>query len=470
MNVKKLHDATMKILSETGVNFLHPDARQVLKEHGIRVEGQCAYFTEEQIMKYVKMAPSTINVRAIDPQYNICLGGDVSYNGPAGGSTFIMDAEGHKRDATLDDYKKMIKLYEQNPAYMINGGQVCMPCDVESSTASLALHYISLLLTNKSMWVGSGTYEDMEAVLDLHCAAAGITKDDLQKNCYLINCVNTNTPLQFDKRMTETLFTFAKYNQPVVIAAAAMAGTTSPVTMAGTLAIVNAEVLSVIALAQMYRPGCPVIYGSQTANADMSTCAIAIGSAEAALYYKYCAKLAKFYNLPCRGGGALTDAKSLDVQAGYESMLTYYTCKDNHMNMILQSAGILESYLSASFEKMIVDFEIIDMCNRFFADFEINEETVPLELINELGPGEQYLLEEHTFEYCRFETFNPHVSVRGPRTNPAEVYKENIQKRLNSLLSSYEYPERKPEVLQAMRNVMLKAGITPEFLSVLDAR
>lgn len=140
------------------------------------------------------------------------------------------------------------------------------------------------------------------------------------------------------------------------------------------------------------------------------------------------------------------------------------------MNMILQSAGILESYLSASFEKMIVDFEIIDMCNRFFADFEINEETIPFELIHELGPGEQYLLEEHTFEYCRFETFNPHVSVRGPKTNAPEVYKENIQKRLDSLLGSYKYPERKPEVMQAMRDVMLKAGITPEFLSVLEAR
>lgn len=467
-NVKKIHEASMKILAETGMNFLHPDAQKVLKEHGVRMEGSRAFFTEEQIMTYVKKAPSVCHVHAKNEKYSASIGGSNVYNGPSAGPTFVMDAQGNKRSATLEDYVKLLKLYEENPAYCINGGQACMPCEVDPAIASLALHYVALMYTDKTIWVGSGTYQDMEAVIDLTCAAFEITKADLLKEQYVINCVNTNSPLQFDKRMTETLFTFGKYRQPVIIAAAAMAGTTAPVTMAGTLAVVNAEVIATIALSQMYSEGCPVIYGSQTANADMSTCAIAIGSPDAALYYKYCAELAKFYGLPCRGGGALTDAKSLDVQAGYESMLTYYACKENEINVVLQSAGILESYLSVSFEKLIVDFEIIDMVNRYFRDFEINEETLPLDLIEEVGPGGQYLTEDHTFECCRLETHIPNVSVRGPKTNPAEIYMENIQKRLNRMLDSYKKPVRSKEVIDAMNQVMLNAGIEKNVLESLN--
>lgn len=157
--------------------------------------------------------------------------------------------------------------------------------------------------------------------------------------------------------------------------------------------------------------------------------------------YKYCGEMARFYGVPSRGGGALTDAKSLDVQAGYESMLTYYACKDNRVNLVLQSAGILESYLSASFEKMVVDFEIIDMVERYKRDIEINEDTIPLDLIDEVGPGGQYLLEEHTLEFCRQEPFLPNVSVRGPHTNSAGVCMENIQKRLHTMLDAYRKPE-----------------------------
>ncbi len=253
-----------------------------------------------------------------------------------------------------------------------------------------------------------------------------------------------------------------------MIAAAAMAGTTSPVTMAGNLAVVNAEVIAVIALSQMFAPGTPVLYGSQSTNADMGTCAIAIGSPEGALCYRYCAKMARFYGVPSRGGGALTDAKSLDVQAGYESMLTYYACRDSGVNLVLQSAGILESYLSVSFEKMIVDFEIIDMVERYKRDFEIDEDTLPFDLIDEVGPGGQYLLEEHTFESCRREPFIPNVSVRGLHQDPAGVYMENIQRRLKDMLDAYQKPETDGAVLGKMREILAAAGMPAEVIQYLD--
>ena len=270
-NVEKIHQASVRILERTGMRFLHPDAITVLKEHGIRVEGDRAFFTEEQLMRYIKMAPDVCKVYAKNPAWNMEIGGDRVYQAPAAGPTFIMDAQGNKRDAALKDYVDMMKLYEYNPLYYMNGGMMCMPADVDAEYATLALHYVALLHSEKCLWAGTGTYDQVEAVVDLTKAFYGVGEEEMQKTPYVMNGVNTNTPLQFDKKMTETLFTFARHRLPVLIAAASMAGTTAPVTLAGNLAVTNAEVIAVIALAQMYAPGTPILYGSQSTNADMST-------------------------------------------------------------------------------------------------------------------------------------------------------------------------------------------------------
>lgn len=467
-NVRKIHQASVKILERTGMRFLHPDAVRVLKENGIRVEGDRAYFTEEQLMHYINMAPDVCRLYAKDPRYDMEIGGSRVYQAPSAGPTFIMAADGTKREAKLKDYADMTRLYEVNPVYHMNGGPMCVPEDIDPGYSTLALHYVSLLHSEKCIWAGSGTYEQVEAVLEMTRAFWGISKEEMAKRPCVLNCVNTNTSLQFDRNMTETLFAFARYRQPVVIAAAAMAGTTSPVTMAGHLAVVNAEVIAVIALSQMFAPGTPVLYGSQSTNADMGTCAIAIGSPEGALCYRYCAEMARFYGVPSRGGGSLTDAKSLDVQAGYESMLTYHTCRDSGVNLVLQSAGILESYLSVSFEKMIVDFEIIDMVERYKRDLAIDEERLAIDLIDEVGPGGQYLLEEHTFEFCRKEPFIPKVSVRGLHQDPAGAYMENIRKRLDEMLDAYQRPKIDGAVIEKMQKILSGAGVPAQVIQYLD--
>lgn len=467
-NVLKIHKGSMQILERTGMKFHHPDAIKVLKEHGIRVEGNVAYFTEEQVMKYIRLAPDTCRLYARNPEYDLEIGGNRVYNAPAAGPTAIMEADGSKRPAALEDYVNFMKLYETNPSYCVNGGIICAPHEIPAEYSTLALHYVTLCHTEKSIWTGSGSYKQMEAVFKMGCDAFGMTEEEMVEKPHMMTCINTNTPLQLDHVMTETMFTFLKYKQPVIIAAAAMAGTTSPITMAGTLAVLNAEVAATIALAQMYAPGSPVIYGSQSTNADMATCAIAIGSPEGALCYKYCAEMARFYGVPSRGGGSLTDAKSINVQAGYESMLTYYACKNSGVNLILQSAGIMESYLSASYEKMIVDFEIIRMVDRYERDFEVDEETLPLDLIEEVGPGGQYLLEDHTFEYCRKEPFIPDISVRGPHTDAAELLEKNIQNELKTMLESYKKPELSADTIEKMRDVLRNWGISKEMIAVLE--
>lgn len=461
---KKIHEATMRILETTGMRFLHPDAIAILKEHGVRVEGDVAFFTEDQIMEWVGKAPATAELYALDPAYDVTLKHGQTINAPAAGPTFILDPDGRMRDAQLDDLVKMIKLYEANPSYGINGGVPCQPKGIPTDWSTLLLHFVSLQLTKKPLWTGTGTYRQMEATIELTKLRFGIDDEELKAHPRILNIVNTNTPLQLDRNMTETMLTILKYRQPLVIASAAMAGLTSPVTIAGTIALTNAEVISAIALAQMAAPGSPVIYGSQSSGADLRSGSICIGSPEAALCYKYAGEMAHFYGIPSRAGGSLTDAKKVDAQSGYEAMMTYSACLDGDVSVAFQSAGILDSYLAASFEQMIVDFEIIDYVNRYRREFEVDADSVPEDVIDEVGHGGQYLVEDHTLDFCHIDPLTPNISVRGSQENPLEMLNQNIAKRMNQLLGSYEKPEIDQATFESMKAFLLECGVEESLL------
>lgn len=472
-NIKLIHQASMKILETTGMKFLHPDALKILQDNGVEItDGNIAHFTEKQVMEWIGKAPQAADLHAADPQYDVSIGGDRSYNAPAATTVQIKEKDGIVRQATLDDCVNIFKLYEANPSYMINGGLPIQADGIPTEWSTLLMHYLSLLSSNKSLWSCTGNYEQMEAVIDLTCARFDITREELKQKPRIMAICNTLTPLEFDINMTESLLTFGKYHQPITIAAAGMAGTTSPITLAGTIATVNAEILGTAVLAQMNAPGTPIIYGSATTTADLRSCAIAIGAPESAISAKYGAALAKFYGLPCRGGGTLTDAKKLDAQAGYEGMLVYSTARRSKMNLIYHSAGVLNSYLYFSFEKLISDFEIIDYVDRFLRDIEVNDETVPLDLIDEVGASGSYLLEDHTLEYCRTEPLTPNISVRGAvddGENEDEAFEHNIQKRMDALLDSYQKPEVDEVVIEKMRAVLRTCGIDDALIAALDA-
>jgi len=234
------------------------------------------------------------------------------------------------------------------------------------------------------------------------------------------------------------------------------------------MAMTNAEILSCIALTQMINPGTPVIYASQTTTADMRTGQIACGSPEGALCYKYTANLAKFYGLPCRGGGAVTDSKVVDTQSGYESMLTLMADFSNNMNLVIHSAGILDGYNSTSYEKVIQDFEIVRYVKRYFRDIEVNDETIPMDLIEEVGHDGEFLTKEHTFKHCRTEALAPTISNRGTVADPLNQIHINIQKRYEQLMDAYVQPEMDAEVLNKVKNILANVGVSRELLDKIE--
>lgn len=465
--VQKIHDATVEILEKTGVKFHHPDAIQVLKDHGIRLDGNVAYFTESQLMKYVDMAPSTAHVTALDPKYSVTFGDGKSYLGPSAGPVQIVDLEGKRRSSTFADYVRALKLFESNPRYSINGGSPCYPGEVPPDQSEVFQQYVTMMVSNKTPFAVTGSYKQVEGILDMVAATWGCTKESMVDDPKSFDIVNVNSPLQLDLKMTETLFTFLKYRQPVVVTSAAMAGSTAPITPEGTIAQVNAEVMSTIALSQMFAPGAPVLYGSQSAVADMKTLSIAIGAPESALCYRYAAQMAEFYGIPCRAGGCLSDAKKLDAQCGLESMLSFLACEQNGVSLIMQSAGILNGYLDLSFEKIACDFDIIDYVDRYLADITVDEDTVPLETIDNVNQSGSYVVEDHTLEYYRDALISPSVCVRGAVASE-DAFEEATKARLAALEAKYVVPERSSDQVEAMRDVLVSNGIDLELADMLD--
>ncbi len=465
--LQKIHNASMEMLATTGMKFHHPEALKILKKNGIRVEGKVAYFTEDELLYWVRKAPHTFKIYAQNPIHDITVGGDHVNYVSGSGAPLISDKEGKRRSATIEDYVKLMKLFEGNDYFHVNGGNIVQPSDIPVQSTSPILFYTAITHSEKCMRIASGNEDQLNSLMEMAKIVYGGEEELKSKPRFLVVC-STNTPLQLDNVMTETLMAFAKYKQPVIIASAAMAGSTSPVTLAATIAMTNAEVLGAIALSQMINPGTPVIYGSQSTTSDLRNGAIAIGSPEGALCYKYCAQLAKFYGLPCRGGGALSDSKVVNAQAGMESMLTFMACNQNHMNLILHSAGILDGFACMSYEKVIVDFEVIDYTQRYLREFDIDDETIPLDVIDEVGHEGQYISELHTIQYCRKEPLTPHLAVRGNTNNPSAQYEENIAKRMNGIWDSYKKPECDPEKVEKLREILRKRGVTDELINRID--
>ena len=467
IKVEQLHKASMEILEKFGIKFHLPEALDILKAHGIRVENDIAYFTEEQLMYWVRKAPSEFKLYALDDSYDIVIGGDNVHPAPTFGAYQIVDYEGKARPALLEDFINFVKLYEANPRFKVNGGCCVQPSDIPPEHGIMLMYYASYTHSNKCLITNSGSFDGLAPLFDMVRAAYGDDMEELAVHPKVTTIVNTNSPLQFDKRMLQTLITFCRAGQPINIDTGAMAGSTGPVTYAGNIALGNAEVLAGIALSQMVRPGTPVMYGSTSSGIEMRNAAVAIGSPGASICFKYATLMAKYYSLPCRGGGALSDAKKPDWQAGFESMMTYKTCADNKMNFIIHAAGVLDGFASASYEKLIMDFEIINFVDRVTKEFDIDEETLGFEAIEEVGHGGNFLTTEHTAEYSRIEQVVANLSVRGA-ADPMQLEK-NIQKRINKLYEAYKKPERDEAILEKMRAIMLTQGVDKKFIEFIDA-
>jgi trimethylamine--corrinoid protein Co-methyltransferase len=255
--------------------------------------------------------------------------------------------------------------------------------------------------------------------------------------------------------MAGAIIAYAEAGQPQLINSLSIAGATTPVTLAGLVSLQNAEVLAGIILSQCVNPGTPIVYSASGSNAEMSTGALAIGSPEDAVVSLLNGQLAKYYRIPCRISGALSDSKTMDAQAAYESAITLMMAQMAGGNFILHSAGIIDTYNTICLEKLIVDNEIIGYIKRINQGVTVNEDTLAYDVIKKVGPQGQFLTHQHTFNHFRTEFYQPTLSNR----QNIELWKADgslpIEKvanqKWNSILDNYEEPSLPDDIEVALK-------------------
>ena len=464
-----IHDAAMRILQEVGVKVLNERALEIFKQNGVRVEGDVVYLTEEQVWHWVKKAPRTFTVIGRNPKYKVELGIGKTYPVPAYGCPFIADMEGNQRPGTVEDYVKCVKLVQANPDYDINGSIVVQPGDVPDRLAAIAMLYATMLNSDKAIMLATADKDVMESMLEALCEMFG-GKEELIRQPRAIALINTNSPLSLEGRMVDNLMLCAEYGQPAIVSPAAMLGATSPLSMAGTLASGTAEDLTGICLAQMIRPGTPVVFGIQSTAADMVGLTFACAAPEGCQMQRFAEDMGKFYGLPSRGGGAQTDAPRMNQQSGYESMMTYYSAYSHGVNLVFHGCGLIDSGNATCFEKMITDFEITRMVKAALTPFEISEETLCFDDIKEQAHSGSFVTCDYTLDNFMDLLYMPHAGGRGPRAQSPTYYEDSIAAEMERLLDEFETlrPETDDEMKQRIRNAFMKVGMPADILERIE--
>ena len=407
----RIHDASMDLLKNTGVAFNDEEARSIFKKNGFKVDGKTVYFSEKNVRHAIESAPSRFKVAARNPANTVFIGGEDIAFAPGYGSTFIITRDGEHRQATMADYDAFCKLVQTSRVMNINGFLMAAPADLPAETAHLDMLFANITLCDKPFMGSSVSKTAAEDCIDM----AGIVwggKEKLKDTPVTISLITPLSPLQYTPEMTGSIITSARYNQACIFGALLMAGTSGPLNIAGLLVQQNAENLAGVTLSQLVRPGAPVIVGGISAISDMRTGDLSMGAPEVAKISSATIQMAKFYNLPARSGGAVTDAHFPNAQAGFESALNLRVALQNGSNFILHAAGILGAFDAMSFEKFIIDEELCSQILDSLKPVKITDESIDLELIKDVGIGGNYLTHPKTYEQCRTAFYLSNLSNR----------------------------------------------------------
>ena len=442
-DIDLIHSLSMRLLEEVGVDIPVEAARDLYKSHGAMVDNSRVRLPRRLVEESIQRAPAEFTIHARNPERDIVVGGENAVFAPGYGAPFLMDYEAGQRHANMEDYDNLARLADALPELDLSGHLIVEPHGPPAGTVHLHMLRSHLRHSDKPFIGSSDGVRGATASIEM----AGILfggGDRLKNYPVMISLINTLSPLSYASEMIEALMFFAGWGQPIVIASMAQAGATAPVTLAGMLVQQNAEILAGITLAQLVNPGTPVVYGSTSTITDMNTAAAAIGSPEYSVLIASHAQLGRFYGLPSRSGGSLTDSQAPDAQAGMESMMSLLTVVNAGIHFVLHAAGILGSYLTFSYEKMIIDAEICGMVRRYRQGMTLTADDLAYDVIAGVGPGGNYLMHDHTLRHFRTAFYRPTVSNRDALPAWEEKGSLSMLARANALwqklLAEHESP------------------------------
>ncbi len=401
--VEAIHTAALDILETTGMKVLEPRARAFYKRAGATIDESNlrVRFDRDMLLAEVRKAPSHFTLEARNPARNLKLGGRSCIFSSVGGPAYVADITTGRRTGTYAEMCDYLKLIQQLNVIHQEGGGPFEPLDLPAESRHLDLYYAEITHLDKN-WQAQGLGADRAIDgFEMGALSLGTTREGLVGRPAFATVINTNTPLQLDIPMAEGLMTFAEHGQVNVITPFTLSGAMAPVTIAGALALQHAEALAGIALCQIVRPGVPVMYGGFTSNVDMRSGAPAFGTPEYTQAAHASGQLARHIGVPFRSSN-VTAANDVDAQAAYESMMALWGAIMGGAHMILHAAGWLNGGLTASFEKLVLDAELLQMMQAYCEPFEVSPATLALDAVADVGPAGHFFGTAHTL--ARYET------------------------------------------------------------------
>jgi len=393
--LERIEDAAGQVLEEVGVNFVeNPAALARWRAAGADVQGERVHFPRGLVQGLCATAPREFTQIARNPEKSVVIGGDRLVLAPVYGPPFVLDLEGTRRYATLSDFHDLVKLGQMTPWLHHSGGTVCEPTDVPANKRHLDMLLAHMTLSDKP-FMGSVT-EPERARHSVEMCAILFGADVVAENTVLTSLVNVNSPLTFDGTMMGALEVYAAAGQACILSPFIVGGAMSPVSVAGTLVQVLAEVTVAIAYSQLIRPGAPVIFGAFVTSIDMNSGAPIFGTPEASQVIYGAGQLARRLGVPFRSAGSFTGSKLPDAQAGFETANSLNTGLLAGVNFMLHACGWLEGGLVASPEKFVMDADQLGALHRLARTPAVDDAAMALEALREVGPGGHFLGCAHT--------------------------------------------------------------------------
>lgn len=467
--LEAIHLASLRVLSEIGLDVLHDDARRIMKEAGadVREGSERVRFDPAMILETIATAPPEFRVHARNADHSIDFGGDNLVFAQVASAPNCSDLDRGRRPGNQQDFRNLVKLAQMHNVISATGGYPVEPIDIHPSIRHLECIRDLATLTDKVFHIYSlGRERNLDGI-EIARIANGLSREELLDNpvCYTI--INTNSPLKLDIPMMEGIIQMSSHGQLVIVTPFTLAGAMAPVTVAGAVVQQNAEALAGIAFTQMVRKGAPVGYGGFTSNVDMKSGAPAFGTPEYMKAQLLGGQLARRYNIPYRTSNTCA-ANAVDAQAAYESVFSLWGAVQGGGNFVLHSAGWLEGGLRASYEKTILDIDLLQMVTEFLSPLDLSEDALAVEAIRDVGPGGHFFGTQHTQDRYKTAFYAPILSDWRNFENWAEAGSPTAVEKANRVwkerLASYEAPAMDParrEELDAFVDRRIAEGGAP---------
>ena len=452
--VAMIHGAALKVLSEIGMKVLEPEARAIYAAAGADVVGETVRLAPRIIATGLATVPASFTLEARNRKHDLRFGGTHSVFASVGGPAYVMDNDRGRRDGSFAEMCDFLRLVQCLNVIHQEGGGPFEPLDLPAATRHLDIYLAQITLLDKNWQTQTLGHARTLDGIEMAAIMLGTTPEGLKHRPVLMGIINTNSPLQLDIPMAEGLMTLARYGQVNVITPFTLAGAMSPVTIAGALVMQHAEALAGILLTQLVRPGVPVMYGGFTSNVDMRSGAPAFGTPEYTKAAQASGQLARHVGVPFRSSN-VNAANEVDAQAAYESQMALWGALMGGAHLIEHAAGWLHGGLTASFEKLILDAEMLQMMQEYFTPIVVDDATLALAAIAEIGAGGHFFGSAHTMS--RYETAFYAPLLSNWDNHPTWLERGGVQSRERAnviwkqLLAEYRQPPLDPAILAALQ-------------------